>query len=79
MELLTTSTARLCGLDDALRDDLDELHNVFMALNSLKSNRIIHENSFLIQIGFVLLVEVWTLNHFERLIFHILLILKVND
>ena len=50
-----------------------------MTLDGLKNFGVIHENNLLVQISFVSFVEVWTLNNFERLVFHIFDIFKVNN
>ena len=50
-----------------------------MALDSLQSYSVIHENGFLVLVSFILFVKIRALDHFKSLIFHIFLILKIDD
>lgn len=79
MQLLATPAAGLGSLDNTFWDDLDQLHNILMTLDSLQSYSVIHENGFLVLVSFILFVKIRTLDHFKSLIFHIFLILKIDD
>jgi hypothetical protein len=79
VKLLGSTMTRSRSFDYSLRNHFDQVHNVWVTLDGLKNFGVVHENDLLVQISFVSFIEIWTLNNFEGLVFHIFDIFKIDN
>lgn len=79
VKFLSSTMARFRSFDYPLRNHFDQAHDVRVTLDSLENFRVVHENYLLVQIRFVSFVEIRALNNFERLVFHIFCVFKIDN